>query len=77
MTAPTARANSLSYQCPGPDSNRHGDFSPWDFKSHASTNFATRAGEPLGEKLMSFARDRLLHAPTCSPQRGSRGTTSN
>ncbi len=29
--------------CPGPDSNQHGPFGPWDFKSHASTSSATRA----------------------------------
>ena len=29
--------------CPGPESNRHGRFQPRDFKSLASTNFATRA----------------------------------
>ena len=29
--------------CPGPESNRHGVWSPQDFKSCASTSFATRA----------------------------------
>src|SRR6059036_4251279 len=29
--------------CPGQDSNLHGSCLPWDFKSHASTSFATRA----------------------------------
>ena len=29
--------------CPGPDSNRHGRLKPRDFKSLASTDFATRA----------------------------------
>src|SRR5260221_2071389 len=29
--------------CPGPDSNRHAAYAARDFKSRASTNFATRA----------------------------------
>ena len=35
----------LVVQCPGQDSNLHGDRSPRDFKSLASTDFATRALE--------------------------------
>src|SRR5437763_1590723 len=31
--------------CPGPDSNRHATFAAADFKSAASTDFATRAGD--------------------------------
>jgi hypothetical protein len=34
----------VTRNCPGPESNRHGGLSlPRDFKSLASTNFATRA----------------------------------
>ncbi len=35
-------------KCPGQDSNLHGDFAPWEFKSPASTRFASRAGSALG-----------------------------
>ena len=33
--------------CLGPESNRHGGFPPQDFKSCASTNFATQAGREV------------------------------
>ena len=33
----------MELTCPGPDSNRHGRLKPRDFKSLASTDFATRA----------------------------------
>src|SRR5512143_2279251 len=33
----------LSCKCSGWGSNPHGCFHPWDFKSHASASFATRA----------------------------------
>ena len=33
--------------CPGPESNRHGRYQPRDFKSLASTNFATRAEDGM------------------------------
>ncbi|MDF2530233.1 MAG: hypothetical protein K0Q57_1113, partial [Gammaproteobacteria bacterium] len=37
------RNTDLRIWCPGPESNRHGSFPPKDFKSFASTYFATRA----------------------------------
>ena len=42
--------------CPGPDSNRHADFAAADFKSAASTDFATRAECKVTRR---FARCRL------------------
>jgi hypothetical protein len=38
-----------SHWCPEPDSNRHGWLKPRDFKSLASTDFATRARERASE----------------------------
>ena len=37
--------------CPEPDSNRHGWLKPRDFKSLASTDFATRARESRGSEV--------------------------
>ena len=47
VTGLEQRTNSLRHQCPGQDSNLHGSCLPWDFKSHASTSFATRAHRKL------------------------------
>ena len=59
--------------CPGPESNRHGVWSPRDFKSRASTNFATRARmvgrdgfEPSNQKELSYSQPRL--ATSLPPQ---------
>ena len=41
--------------CPEPDSNRHGWLKPRDFKSLASTDFATRAREGGGDRKVRRA----------------------
>ena len=52
---------ALFLWCPGPESNRHGFLCPQDFKSCASTNFATWAMEvptglePMMTELQSVA----------------------
>ena len=42
--SPSKRCAAFSRWCPGPESNRHGRSRPADFKSAASTSFATWAG---------------------------------
>ena len=44
------------YWCPGPESNRHGGNPPRDFKSLASTNFATRAWGGAGASVVTSGK---------------------
>ncbi len=53
--------NRYFYWCPGPDSNRHFRYRKTDFKSVASTNFATRAHR--GASAIHRARSTLSHTP--------------
>ena len=43
--------------CPGRDSNSHGSCLPWDFKSHVSTSFTTRAGVPQTTSNLTTCTD--------------------
>src|ERR1041385_6693967 len=60
VTRTDERANSLRRQCRGQDSNLHGDRSPRDFKSLASTDFATPASlsYPLTPHAARWPHDR-------------------
>ena len=48
--------------CPEPDSNRHGQLRPRDFKSLASTDFATRAREGIGRGAIVLITMSLVGA---------------
>ena len=71
IAAPTGcRCRLFTRGCPGPDSNRHGPFGPEDFKSSASTDFATRAG---ARQLTT--RDTFASCP--SPRGGSPASSAS
>lgn len=57
--------------CPGRDSNSHGSCLPWDFKSHVSTSFTTRAGVPNLLQSHDLARYHRSPNPTVGQRIGT------
>ncbi len=81
MTNGDQHANSLRYQCRGQDSNLHGSRLPRDFKSLASTDFATPAcmkHTPLGQVRWSTSdTDRASTPATSNVPARTRSPLSN